>query len=56
MHQKETGEVVLGFYIVMVEFYTQEVLEGVLPCGFPEENLWVLCVVVLAILSMILLL
>ena len=32
----------MGFYTVMVEFYTEEVLWGFLPCGFPEENLCVL--------------
>ena len=32
----------LGFYTVLVEFYTKEVLRGFLPCGFPEENLCVL--------------
>ena len=46
----------LGFYTVLVEFYTEEVLWGFLPCGFPEENLCVLCVDVLVILSVILLL
>ena len=32
----------LGFYTVLVEFYTKEVLWGFLPYGFPEENLCVL--------------
>ena len=32
----------LGFYTVLVKFYTEEVLWGFLPCGFPEENLCVL--------------
>ena len=31
-----------GFYTALVEFYTEEVLRGFLPCGFPEENLCVL--------------
>ena len=52
----ERGEVVLGFYTVLVEFYIEEVLQGFLPCGFPEENLCVHCVVVLVVLSVILLL
>ena len=39
-----------GFYIAIVEFYNEEVLRGFLPCGFPEENL---CVLVLIVLSMI---
>ena len=39
----------------MVEFYIDEVLRGFLPCGFPEENLRVLCVSVLVVLSVILL-
>ena len=56
MLQRERGEVVLGFYTVLVEFYTKEVLRGFLPCGFPEENICVLCVVVLVVLSVILLL
>ena len=30
------------FYTALVEFYTEEVLRGFLPCGFPEENLCVL--------------
>ena len=41
-----------GFYIALVEFYTEEVLRGFLPCGFLEENL---CVYVLVVLSVILL-
>ena len=32
----------LGFYTLLVEFYTEEVLWGFLPCGLPEENLCVL--------------
>ena len=32
----------LGFYTVLVEFYTEEVLRGFLPCGFPKENICVL--------------
>ena len=43
------------FYTCLVEFYTEEVLQGFLPCGFPEENLCVLCVIVLVVLSVILL-
>ena len=43
------------FYIALVEFYTEEVLRGFLPCGFPEENLCVLCVFVLVDLPVILL-
>ena len=31
-----------GFYIALVEFYTEEVLRGFLRCGFLEENLCVL--------------
>ena len=30
------------FYTALVEFYTEEVLQGFLPCGFLEENLCVL--------------
>ena len=42
----------LGFYTVLVEFYTEEVLRGFLPCGFPEENICVLlCSLVLLHLS-----
>ena len=32
----------LGFYTVLIKFYTEEVLRGFLPCGFLEENLFVL--------------
>ena len=32
----------LGFYTILVEFYTEEVLWGFLPYGFPEENICVL--------------
>ena len=32
----------LVFYTFLVEFYTEEVLSGFLPCGFPEENICVL--------------
>ena len=46
-HLKERGEVILGFYNVQVEFYTEKVLCGFLPCGFPKENICVLCVTVL---------
>ena len=42
MFQKERGEVILGFYTVLVEFYNDEVLRGFLPCGFPKENIRVL--------------
>ena len=52
----ERGEVILGFYTVLVEFYTEEVLWGFLPSGFPKENIYVLCVIVLVVLSVILLL
>ena len=52
----ESGGVVLGFYTVLVEFYIEEVLQGFLPCGFPEENLYVICIVVLVVLLVILLL
>ena len=31
-----------GFYIALVECYTEEVLRGFSPCGFLEENLCVL--------------
>ena len=55
MHQKERGEVVFGFYTVMVEFYIEDFLWDFLPCGFPEENLCVLCIYVLVVLSVILL-
>ena len=56
MRQKERGEAVLGFYIVLVEFYTEEVLRWFLSFGFPKENLCVLCVTMLVVLSVILLL
>ena len=46
---------VSGFYTALVEFYTKEVLWGFLPCGFPEENIFLLCVDVLIVLSVILL-
>ena len=42
-----------GFYTELVEFYTEEVLRGFLPCGFPKENL---CVAMLVVLLVILLL
>ena len=45
----------LGFYTVLVEFYTEEVLRGFLPCGFPEEKYLSSCVFVLIVLSVILL-
>ena len=38
------------FYTTLVEFYTEEVLEGFLPSDFPKENL---CVLVHAVLSVI---
>ena len=41
-HQKEGGSCFLKFYTVLVEFYTEEVLHGFLPYGFPKENLCVL--------------
>ena len=31
-----------GFYTALVEFYTEEFLQGFLPCGFPKENICVL--------------
>ena len=31
-----------GFYTTLVEFYTEEVLQGFIPCGLPEENIYVL--------------
>ena len=31
-----------GFYTILVKFYTEEVLQGFLPCGFPKENIRVL--------------
>ena len=49
-HQKERGEVVLGFYTILFEFYNEEVLQGFIPCGFPEENICVLCVIVLVVI------
>ena len=30
------------FYTALVEFYTENVLWGFIPCGFPEENIGVL--------------
>ena len=33
----------MKFYAVLVKFYTEEVLQGFLPCGFPKENIFVLC-------------
>ena len=30
------------FYTTLVEFYTEEVLRGFLPCGFSKEKLCVL--------------
>ena len=55
MCQEEERSTCLGFYTALVEFYTEEVLRGFLPCGFLEENICVLCVFVLVVLSMILL-
>ena len=40
--QEEEGSNSLGFYTTLVEFYTEEVLRGFLPCGFLEENICVL--------------
>ena len=38
----------MKFYTVLVEFYTEDVLHGFLPCGFLEENICViLCFLVL---------
>ena len=54
-HQKEERSSCLGFYTALVEFYTEEVLQGFLPYDFPEENLCVLCVTVFVVLSGILL-
>ena len=31
-----------GFYTALVEFYTEDILRGFLPCGFPEKNIYVL--------------
>ena len=42
MRQEEERRNCLGFYITLVEFYTEEVLWGFLPCGFLEENICVL--------------
>ena len=53
--QEEDRSSCLGFYTALVEFYTKEVLQGFHPFGFPKENLWVLCVTVLVVLSVILL-
>ena len=44
-----------GFYTALVEFYIEEVLWGFLPYGFPKENICVLYVYVLVVLSVILL-
>ena len=56
VRQEEERSSCFGFYTALVEFYTEEVLWGFLPCGFPEENICVLCVIVLVVLSVILLL
>ena len=40
--EDETLFLLLGLYIVLVKFYTEEVLWGFLPCGFPKENICVL--------------
>ena len=56
VHQEEERSSFLGFYTVLVEFYTEEVLRCFLPYGFPKENPCVLCVIVLVVLSVILLL
>ena len=55
VRQKEERSSCLGFYTVLVEFYTEEVFHGFLPCGFPNENICVLCVTVFVFLSVILL-
>ena len=39
---KKEEVVVVWVYTTLVEFYTEEVLQGFLPCGFPEENIYVL--------------
>ena len=45
-----------GLTTILVDFYTEEVLWNFLPCGFPEENICVLFVVVLVGILLILLL
>ena len=42
VHQKEVRSSCLGFYTTLVEIYTEEVLRGFIPYGFPTENLCVL--------------
>ena len=54
VHQEEERSSCIGFYTDLVEFYIEEVLWDFLPCDFPEENLCVLCVTVLIVLSVIL--
>ena len=56
VRQEEVRSSCPWFYIALVEFSTKEVLPGFLPCGFPKENLCVLCVIMLVVLSAILLL
>ena len=55
MHWEEERSSFLGFYTSLVEFYTEEVLWGLPPCGFPKENICVLCVTMLVVLLVILL-
>ena len=54
--ERERGEVILGFYTIMVEFYSKEVLRGFIPCRFLEENICVIFLIVLIVLSVILIL
>ena len=39
MRRKEVGSSCPGSYTAMVKIYTEEVLRGFLPCGFPKENI-----------------
>ena len=50
MHQDEERSNCLRFYTALVEFYTAEVLQGFLSYGFLEENICVLCVIVLIVI------
>ena len=40
--EDEQPFLLLGFYTVLVKFYTEEVLRGFIPCVFPKENICVL--------------
>ena len=49
VHQEEDRSHFLGVYTAMVEFYTEEVLQGFLPFDFPVENIYVTMLIFLSV-------